>query len=83
MLFSHWHFPPAPVLLLLGGLWILFREKPRTPLTGLATLPILAFAYSNVFPMYFARTGFHRSPIANGSSSAAILTSRAPVCNLG
>ncbi|MGZ2458696.1 hypothetical protein [Rhizobium anhuiense] len=58
MLLSNWHFPPVPVFLALGGLWILFREKLRTPLTGLATLPILAFVYANVFPIYFTRTGF-------------------------
>jgi hypothetical protein len=58
LLLSYWHFPPVPLLLVLGGLWVLFREKPRTPLTGLATFPILAFVYANVFPIYFTRTGF-------------------------
>ncbi|PDS34835.1 hypothetical protein CO665_28175 [Rhizobium anhuiense] len=27
-------------------------------MTGLAALPILAFIYANVFPIYFTRTGF-------------------------
>ncbi|TAV76209.1 hypothetical protein [Rhizobium leguminosarum] len=68
MLLSNWHFPPVPVLLVVGGLSILFLNKPRTPLTGLAILPILAFVYANVFPMYFARTGFSISSTVAATS---------------
>lgn len=57
-----------PVLVVLGSLWILFCKNPRGLATGLATPPILAFVYANIFPNHFPRTGFSISSTVAATS---------------
>ena len=69
-LFLNWYFPPVPVLFALGGLWIMFRENPRTWFSAVTSVAVLAYLYANIFVIYFSR-----SPI---SMFVAVLATAVP-----
>ncbi|ANM07194.1 hypothetical protein AMC78_PC00051 (plasmid) [Rhizobium phaseoli] len=69
-LLLNWHFPPIPMLLAIGSLWVMFRENPRTWSSAITCVPVLGYLNTNVFAIYFSRT-----PI---SISAAVAATAVP-----